>query len=58
MHVFNLKTPDVAANDIIRRMIYVQSEFDTNGEAVQAAIGGAELGGADKNNTKVWWDKK
>lgn len=52
------ENPDVSASDIIRRMIYVQSEFDTNGEAVQAAIGGAELGGADKNNTKVWWDKK
>lgn len=52
------ENPDVGVNDIIRRMVYVSSEFDTNGEAVQAAIGGSELSGADKNNTKVWWDKK
>lgn len=50
------ENPDVAADEIMRRMVYVQSEFDTNGEAVQAAIG--LLSGGDKNNTKVWWDKK
>lgn len=50
------ENPDVAADEIMRRMVYVQSEFDTNGEAVQAAIG--LLSGGDKNNSKVWWDKK
>lgn len=50
------ENPDVAANEIIRRMVYVQSEFDTNGEAVQAAI--SSLSGGDKNSTKLWWDKK
>lgn len=52
------ENPDVAANEIMRRMIYVQSEFDTNGEAVSAAIASPELSGGDKNSTKVWWDKK
>jgi len=52
------ENPDVGINDVMRRMVYVQSEFDTNRESVDAAIGGTELGGADKNNTKVWWDKK
>lgn len=52
------ENPDVGVGDILRRMNYVQSEFDTNGEAVEAAISGSELGGADKNNTKLWWDKK
>lgn len=50
------ENPDVAANEIMRRMVYVQSEFDTNGDAVQAAI--SSLSGGDKNSTKVWWDKR
>ncbi|MFM1879291.1 MAG: hypothetical protein RLZZ241_2157 [Bacteroidota bacterium] len=50
------ENPDVSANQIMRRMVYVQSEFDTNGEAVQAAI--STLSGGDKNSTKVWWDKR
>ncbi len=52
------ENPDVAANEIMRRMVYVQSEFDTNGAAVQAAIALPEMSGGDKNSTKVWWDKK
>ena len=39
-------------------MIYTASEFTTNAEAVEAAISSSEIGGQDKNNTKVWWDKK
>lgn len=50
------QNPDVGVDEIMRRMVYVQSEFDTNGEAVQAGIG--LLSGGDKNNTKLWWDKK
>ena len=49
---------DVAADEIMRRMVYVSSQFDTNAESVEAAIAGPELNGADKNNTKLWWDKK
>ncbi|WP_242203088.1 SusD/RagB family nutrient-binding outer membrane lipoprotein [Aestuariivivens insulae] len=52
------ENPDVAANEIMRRMIYTTSEFNTNSEAVNAAIASPELGGNDKNNTKLWWDKK
>ena len=52
------QNPDVGVDEIMRRMVYVQSEFDTNGEAVDAAIASPELGGADKNSTKLWWDKK
>ena len=50
------ENPDVGPDEIMRRMVYVSSEFDTNGEAVQAAIG--LLSGGDKNSTKLWWDKK
>jgi hypothetical protein len=52
------ENPDVPASEIMRRMVYVQSEFDTNGEAVNAAIALPELSGGDKNSTKVWWDKQ
>lgn len=50
--------PDVPVNDIPSRMVYVASEFNTNADAVNAAIASPELGGADKNSTKLWWDKK
>lgn len=52
------ENPDVGVTEIMRRMVYVQSEFDTNGEAIQAALSLPELSGGDKNNTKVWWDKR
>ncbi|WP_420321347.1 SusD/RagB family nutrient-binding outer membrane lipoprotein [Flagellimonas sp.] len=52
------QNPDVGVDEIMRRMVYVQSEFDTNGEAVSAAIALPEMSGGDKNSTKVWWDKK
>ena len=50
--------PDVPKDQIPSRMIYTASEFTTNAEAVEAAISSSEIGGQDKNNTKVWWDKK
>lgn len=50
--------PDVPVDAIPSRMVYVASEFNTNAEAVNAAIASPELGGADKNNKKLWWDKK
>ncbi|CAM4326940.1 SusD/RagB family nutrient-binding outer membrane lipoprotein [Zobellia nedashkovskayae] len=49
---------DVAADEIMRRMVYVSAQFDTNSESVNAAIAGPELNGADLNSTKLWWDKK
>jgi hypothetical protein len=39
-------------------MTYVASEFTTNSEGVNAAISSPELGGQDKNNVRLWWDKK
>lgn len=50
--------PDVPVDQIPARMIYTSSEFTTNADAVNAAIASPELGGQDKNNVKLWWDKK
>lgn len=50
--------PDLAATDIFRRMTFVDSEFSNNEAAVVAAQSLSELSGGDKNNTKLWWDKK
>lgn len=52
----NSDNPDVGVSDVMRRMVYVTSEFDNNREGVEGAIGG-ELS-SDKNSAKVWWDKK
>lgn len=49
---------DVPVDKIPSRMTYVNSEFTTNSEAVNAAVSSPEIGGQDKNNTKLWWDKK
>jgi hypothetical protein len=49
--------PDVSVDQIPARMIFTSSEFTTNDSAVQEAIS-SDLGGQDKNNTKLWWDKK
>jgi len=49
---------DVPVDEIPRRLVYVASEFSTNGTAVNAAIALPEIGGSDKNNVKLWWDKK
>lgn len=46
----------VATDQVMRRMTFVSSEYDDNGEATQAAV--ALLGGPDENDTRVWWDKK
>ncbi|MRH99256.1 SusD/RagB family nutrient-binding outer membrane lipoprotein [Kriegella sp. EG-1] len=51
------ENPDVAADEIVRRMVYVTSSFEPSSEGVDAAISSAELG-SDKNNIKLWWDKK
>lgn len=49
---------DVPVDKIPSRMIYVSSEVTTNKEAVNAAIASPEINGQDKNNTKLWWDKR
>ena len=50
--------PDLGTNDIFRRMTFVDGEFSNNMAGVTAAQGLPELSGGDKNNTKLWWDKK
>jgi hypothetical protein len=49
---------DVGIADIMARIVYVTSEFNTNKNAVDDAITSPEIDGADKGSTKVWWDKK
>ncbi|MXZ18579.1 MAG: SusD/RagB family nutrient-binding outer membrane lipoprotein [Rhodothermaceae bacterium] len=46
----------VARDEVMRRMTFVSSEYDDNGEATQAAV--SLLGGPDENDTRVWWDAK
>lgn len=46
----------LAEGDIFRRMTFVSSEYDTNGDAVQEATN--LLGGEDANDTRLWWDAK
>jgi hypothetical protein len=54
----NSDNVDVGVSDIMARMVYVTGEFNTNETAVRDAIASPEVGGSDKGNTKVWWDKK
>lgn len=49
---------DVAADEIFRRMTFVDQEFSNNRAATEAAAALSELSGGDKNSTRVWWDKK
>jgi Susd and RagB outer membrane lipoprotein len=49
---------EVPANAVMRRVKFVLSEFSNNKAAVEAAQQLPELVGGDKNNTKVWWDRK
>jgi hypothetical protein len=50
------ENPDVAADETMRKMQYVSSEFDNNREAVEAAIQLSENGGQDIGSVRVWWD--
>ncbi|MBX2817503.1 MAG: SusD/RagB family nutrient-binding outer membrane lipoprotein [Saprospiraceae bacterium] len=54
--LLNVENPDLNADDIHRRMTFVESEYSNNGEATAAAEG--LLGGPNNNATRVWWDKK
>lgn len=49
---------DVAVDEVVSRLVYVNAEFNRNTEAVEAAVISPEIGGNDSNNTKVWWDKR
>lgn len=54
----NSLNPNIAVNEIPRRMPFVSSEYDDNREAVQAALALPEMSGGDNGTTKLWWDKK
>ena len=47
--------PDVSTSDIIRRFTFLNYEYQTNAQAVKAAI--PLLNGPDKASTHVWWNK-
>jgi hypothetical protein len=53
--VVQVDNPDIVPGDIIRRLTFVDYEYQTNGKAVQAAI--SLLNGPDKVSTHVWWNK-
>lgn len=48
--------PNVAADEMMRRVPFVDNEYSNNAAAVEAAVG--LLGGPDNAATKLWWDKK
>ena len=52
----NSENPNVAANETMRKMKYVTSEFDNNRSAVDAAIALPENGGQDHGGVRVWWN--
>lgn len=54
----NSDNPDVPADQVMRRLIFVEGEYSNNSPAVEEAKGLAEIGGNDRNNVKLWWDKK
>ncbi len=53
--VANSDNADLPAGTFIRRIPFLDLEKQTNAEAVKAAE--SLLGGADKVNTPLWWDK-
>jgi hypothetical protein len=54
----NSENADVPADQIMRRVTFVDSEFSNNAEAVNAAVKLPEIAGQDKNSTRLWWDAK
>ncbi len=45
---------DVAANEMMRRVQFVSSEYEQNSVAVEDAL--TKLGGPDKGSTRLWWN--
>lgn len=56
----NSENSDVPADAIMRRLIFVESEYSNNADAVNAAASLSELTGkgGNKNSTRLWWDAK
>ncbi|MEP5338738.1 MAG: SusD/RagB family nutrient-binding outer membrane lipoprotein [Algibacter sp.] len=46
--------PGVGVGDIMSRLTYVSSEYDTNADAVNAALALPEMSGGDNGSTKLW----
>jgi hypothetical protein len=53
----NTDNPAIPVNTVPRRVPFVDGEFTTNAEAVNAAVSNL-LGGQDNGTTKLWWDAK
>ncbi|TLP71704.1 SusD/RagB family nutrient-binding outer membrane lipoprotein [Maribacter sp. ACAM166] len=53
----NTLNPDIAVDQIPRRMTYTATEYADNTSATEAAVSNL-LGGPDSGTTKLWWDKK
>lgn len=53
----NTDDPAIPVNTVPRRVPFVDGEFTTNAEAVNAAVDNL-LGGPDNGTTKLWWDAK
>jgi len=56
----NSENSDVPPDQIMRRLIFVESEYSNNKTAVDAAAILPELTnkGGNKNSTRLWWDAK
>jgi hypothetical protein len=52
--VINSDNPDVPPSAIMRRVGFVPGEYNTNGTELTKGI--TLLGGADKCNTRLWWN--
>jgi hypothetical protein len=48
------QNPDVAKDEIMRRVTFVSSEYETNAVAVDDAL--IKLGGPDIGSTRLWWN--
>lgn len=46
--------PGVGVGDIMSRLTYVSNEYDTNGDAVNAALALPEMSAGDNGATKLW----
>lgn len=56
----NSDNPDVPADQVMRRLIFVEGEYNNNNVAVTAAEEIPEIAGrgGNKNSTRLWWDAK
>jgi hypothetical protein len=53
--VINSDDPEVPPSALMRRILYGPSEYNTNADAVNAAVS-TMLGGPDKSQTRLWWN--